>query len=313
MKNKEAAVVLKTMSKATGRRRKSVWIPTKRDVNAWIIILPALILIYLCILRPQILGTYWSFFDMKGYKVQKFVGLANYKMVMADSMFLKTLWNTCQYVLWSIVIGYFLPIIIAILLNETVHFRNTCRVLIYFPSILPTAGVALLWYFMFYPDAGGLLNMVGAAFGLEPYVWLQDSKRTIMYIIISMTWSGCGSSVIYYFAALQGVSRELYEAAIIDGAGFFRRIRTITLPHISGIALLFLVRQIISVFSVMEQPLQMTDGGPNGASTTLGLLAYKYGFVSIKPNLAMAVGVIMFLILAVITCFYFCLDRKIEK
>ena len=101
-----------------------------------------------------------------------------------------------------------------------------------------------------------------------------------------------------YCIILRHFSRELYEAAIIDGAGFFRRIKTITMPHIAGISLLFLVRQIIGVFSVMEQPLQMTDGGPNGASTSLGLLAYRYGFVSIKPDFAMAVGVIMFLILA---------------
>lgn len=301
------------MSKTKRRKSRSVWCPTKRDISAWMLILPALLLIYLCILRPQILGTYWSFFKMKGYKVQEFAGLENYKTVMADSMFMKTLWNTCKYVLWSIVIGYFIPIIIAIFLNEIVHLRNTYRVLIYFPSILPAAGVALLWYLVYYPDAGGLLNMIGGAFGMEPYVWLQDSKWTILFIIISMTWSGCGSSVIYYFAALQGVSRELYEAAIIDGAGFARRIRTITLPHISGISLLFLVRQIIGVFSVMEQPLQMTDGGPNGASMSLGLLAYRYGFVSIKPDLAMAVGVIMFLILAVVTCFYFYLDKKIDN
>ena len=305
--------MFRTTSKTIKKRRKSVWIPNKRDFSAWVLILPALILIYLCIIRPQILGTYWSFFDMKGYKVQEFVGLENYRTVIADSMFLKTLWNTCQYVLWSIVIGFFLPILIAILLNEMVHFRNTARVLIYFPSILPIAGVSLLWYFMYYPDAGGLLNMVGGLFGMDPYVWLQDSRWTIMYIVISMTWSGCGAAVIYYFAALQGVNRELYEAAIIDGAGFIRRIRTITMPHIAGIALLFLIRQIIGVFSVMEQPLQMTDGGPNGASTTLGLLAYKYGFVSIKPDLAMAVGVIMFVILIVITCFYFYLDKRIER
>lgn len=303
----------KTVSKTTRKKSRSVWCPTKRDISAWMLILPALLLIYLCVLRPQIMGTYWSFFDMKGYKVQGFVGLENYKAVIKDSMFMKTLWNTCKYVLWSIVIGYFLPIIIAVLLNEIVHLRNTYRVLIYFPSILPAAGVTLLWYLVYYPDAGGLLNMIGGFFGMEPYMWLQDSRWTILYIIISMTWSGCGSSVIYYFAALQGVNRELYEAAIIDGAGFVRRIRTITLPHISGISLLFLVRQIIGVFSVMEQPLQMTDGGPNGASMSLGLLAYRYGFVSIKADQAMAIGVIMFLILAVVTCFYFYLDKKIEN
>jgi len=289
------------------------WIPTKKDWSAWILILPAILCIYLFVLRPQIMGTYWSFFDMRGYKVESFVGLENYKTVIRDTQFFKTLWNTCQYVLWSLVIGFCLPIIVAVILNELVHMRNTIRFCVYFPAVLPGVAVALLWYLMYYPDQGGLLNMIGSWFGMEPYVWLQDARWTIAFIVISMTWNGCGSTAIYYFASLQGVNRELYEAAIIDGAGFFRRFFTVTLPHISGVALLFLVRQIIGVFSIMEQPMQMTDGGPNGASNTLGLLAYKYGFVNIQPQYAMAVGVIMFLILMVFTIFYFRLNKIVES
>ena len=289
------------------------FLPNSQDISAWILLLPAVLCIYLFIIRPQVMGVYWSFFNMKGYKVQEFVGLANYRQVISDTMFAKTMWNTFQYVLWSLVLGFFLPIIVAVILNELVHARNTFRFCTYFPAVLPAMAVSLLWYLMYYPDQGGLLNMIGSWFGMKPYVWLQDSKNTIMLIVISMTWNGCGSTAIYYFASLQGVSRELYEAAIIDGAGFIKRFFTVTVPHISGIALLFLVRQIIGVFSIMEQPMQMTDGGPNGASNTLGLLAYKYGFVSIKPQLAMAVGVIMFLILMVFTLFYFYLDKKIER
>lgn len=293
--------------------KKCSWMPNKKDFSAWILILPAILCIYLVIIRPQIMGTYWSFFNMRGYKVESFAGLDNYKAVLTDTMFLKTLWNTCQYVLWSLLIGFCLPVIIAVVLNELVHFRNGFRFCVYFPAVLPAVAASLLWYLMYYPDQGGLLNMIGSWIGLEPYVWLQDSKFTILYIIISMTWSGCGATAIYYFAALQGVNRELYEAALMDGAGFIRRFFTVTFPHISGIVLLFLVRQIISVFSIVDQPMQMTDGGPNGASNTLGLLAYKYGFVNIEPQKAMAVGVIMFLIMIVFTCFYFYLNKKVES
>ena len=289
------------------------FLPNSQDISAWILLLPAVLCIYLFIIRPQVMGVYWSFFNMKGYKVQEFVGLANYRQVISDTMFVKTMWNTFQYVLWSLVLGFLLPILVAVILNELVHARNTFRFCTNFPAVLPGMAVSLLWYLMYYPDQGGLLNMIGSRFGLQPYAWLQDSKNTIKLIVLSMTWNGCGSTAIYYFASLQGVSRELYEAAIIDGAGFIKRFFTVTVPHISGIALLFLVRQIIGVFSIMEQPMQMTDGGPNGASNTLGLLAYKYGFVSIKPQLAMAVGVIMFLILMVFTLFYFYLDKKIER
>lgn len=288
------------------------FLPNSKDLGAWVLILPAVLCIYLFIIRPQVQGIWWSFFNMQGYKVKEFVGFANYKQVMSDTMFVKTLWNTCQYVIWSLLIGFLLPILVAVVLNEIVHFRNTFRFLTYFPAILPGMAVSLLWYMMYYPDQGGLLNMIGSWLGLQPYTWLQDSNHTIMYIVISMTWCGCGATAIYYFASLQGVSRELYEAAIIDGAGFIRRFFTVTLPHLSGITLLFLVKQIIGVFNIMEQPMQMTDGGPNGASNTLGLVAYKYGFVNIKPQLAMAVGVIMFLILMVLTIFYFYLDKKIE-
>lgn len=128
-----------------------------------------------------------------------------------------------------------------------------------------------------------------------------------------MTWNSAGATAIYYYAALQGIDSTLYEAAIIDGAGFFRRIWHVSLPQISGVTLLMLVTQIINVFSIMEQPLQMTDGGPNNASMTLGLLSYRYGFIAIRPQLAMAVGTIMFLILLCFTGFYFYLNKRAEE
>lgn len=292
---------------------KRIILPNENDLSGWLLILPAVLCVWFFVLRPQIMGVYWSFFDMKGYTVTDFVGLANYKRVISDTMFLKTLLNTCQYVIWSLVVGFLLPIILAVALNEMVHNRNFFRVLVYFPSALPGVAVFMLWYFMYYPDNGGLLNMVLGAFGHPPYIWLQSARWTILFIVISITWSGAGATAIYYFASLQGVSRELYEAAIIDGAGFIKRFKVVAFPHISGIVLLFFVRQIISVFSIMEQPLQMTDGGPNGASVTLGLQIYKYGFVSIRPQLAMALGVIMFFILMAITCFYFYLNKKVES
>lgn len=285
----------------------------KNCISGWIFILPAALILYFFTIRPQFLGIIWSFFRMQGFKIVNFVGLDNYVRVLTDTMFLKNLWNTFQYVLWSLIIGYPLPIILAVLLNEAVHLRKSLRVIVYFPSILPAIATSLLWTFVFSPTSGGLLNTALQGIGLEPYVWLQDSKWTILYIVISMTWSGCGATVLYYFAALQGVNREIYEAAVIDGAGFFRRLRVVALPHIANISLLFLVKQIIGIFSIRDQPMQMTDGGPNGASMTLGLQIYRYGFVDFRPDLAMALGVIMFIILMIVTMFYFRLEKKLAE
>ena len=114
---------------------------------------------------------------------------------------------------------------------------------------------------------------------------------------------------------MQGINRELYEAALIDGAGYWRRVQIITLPYMYGMLILFAVKQIIGVFNVMEQVLQMTGGGPNNASITLGLLNYRYAFENGGKNAqyALALGVIMFIFLSVLAVIYFALDKKLEK
>lgn len=306
----------KSMTNTTYRKKKKKKLGVlsfKKDFSAWILILPALLCIYFIVLRPMVLGIYWSFFDMKGFTVQEFVALENYRKIVTDTVFVKTFYNTCQYVFWSLLIGFPIPFAIAVIMNELLHFRKAMRIMVYLPVIMPAVAVSLLWYFIYYPDASGLLNMLLGKFGIEPYVWLQDSRFTILYIVISMTWSGMGATAIYYFSGLQGINGELYEAAIIDGAGFFARVRHITIPQMSGMLILFLIKQIINVFSVMEQPMQMTDGGPNNASVTLGLMNYRYGFVLNKPQLAMAQGVIMFLFLAIFAVIYFRVNKKIEE
>jgi ABC-type sugar transport system permease subunit len=102
--------------------------------------------------------------------------------------------------------------VLAVVLNEVVHIRNSLRVLVYFPSALPGVATIMLWYLMFYPDQGGLLNMVFGWLGMSPYVWLMDSNWTILLYYYNYDMGGSRGTSIYYFAALQGVSRELYEA-----------------------------------------------------------------------------------------------------
>lgn len=285
----------------------------KRNIIGWIFLLPALFCIYFLVFRPTAMGVIWSFFNMKGYTVTNFIGFDNYKRILTDTLFLKILSNTVKYVVISLLISFSLPIFMAVCLNETRQFRDTFRFFTYMPYILPGVASYLLWYFIYYPNSGGLLNMLLSCFGIEPYGWLQDPNFTILYIVISMAWGSVGGTTIYYYAAIQGINPDLFEAAIIDGAGFFRRIKDVVLPQIANVILLMLVTHIIGIFSVMEQPMQMTDGGPNNASMTLGLLSYRYGFVNFKPQLAMAVGSVMFVILVFFTSFYFHLNKKAEE
>ena len=285
----------------------------KNDLTAWLLILPLLVIMYLFVWRPTGMGMIWSTFKMKGYTPTEFIGLKNYIDVVTDTEFLPILGNTLKYVMWSLVIGFIPPVIIAIMINEMIYFKKGFRVIIYLPAVLPGVAANLMWYYMYYPDNTGLLNQVLAMLGMSPYTWLNDPNFVILYIVIAMTWCGFGGTMILYYAAIQSVSMELYEAATIDGAGMMRRLFHVTLPQISGVLLLCFVNQIIAVFQVLDQPLIMTAGGPNNASVSISYQLYKYGFINGRAGHAMALGTIIFAILLLATCFYFKINKKVEE
>ncbi len=294
------------------RAKKKKQLNIKREVTGWLFMLPMLFVLFYIIVRPQIQGITLSFFKLQGYTPTEFCGVDNYAKVLRDKDFLPTLWNTIQYVLWSLVIGFPIPILLAFMINEMVHWRNGFKIMLYMPTVLPTVVYILLWGMMYDPGNTGLLNVILNKLHLPTYVWLNDGRFTIVGMIIAMTWHGAGGSMLLYFASLQSIPIELYEAATIDGATPIGRFIHISLPQVAGVMLLTLVRQIIGVFQVLQEPMIMTAGGPNGASNSLAYLAYKYGFVSSRVGNALALGTIMFVILIFATIFYFKLQKHIE-
>ena len=306
----KGAISLLTASPKTRNKMKNQ--KKIRTLGVWVLLLPAVIALYLMVWRPSVLGIVWSFFKMKGYTPTEFVGFENYMRVVTNTEFWPIMINTLEYVFWSFVIGFIPPILIAFMLNEMMHLRNTMRIIIYLPAILPGITILLLWYFIYSPEASGMLNILLAKLGMDPYIWLNDSRFTILFIVIQMTWAGFPGTMFLYYTTIQGISLDLYEAASIDGAGPFRRFCNVSLPQISGLLLINVVRQMIGVFQVMQEPMVMTGGGPNGASTSLGYQLYQYGFVQGRVGQSLALGTITFLILIVATLFYFKLNKKVE-
>lgn len=284
----------------------------KKNIVGWILFIPFALLLYFFVVRPQVIGIIYSFFNMVGFTPNGFVGLDNYIDVVTNSDFLKIMLNTFKYVFWSLLIGFPLPVIMAIMLNELVHMKSVFRVGIYIPNIIPTIAASLIWFFMYYPDQSGLLNMLLMKLGLEPQQWLQDASNTILYIVISCTWKAAGGTTILFLATLTSINQELYEAAVIDGAGIFARIRYVTIPQISSILVLGFVQQVISVFQIMEQPMAMTGGGPSGASMSIAYWAYKEGFEGFRIGNSLAISTITFVILIFMTLFYFKINKKLQ-
>lgn len=299
------------MAKNNVKKRKLKGIFTK-NISGWLLLLPSVLLFILIVWRPIVIGIEYSFFKLQGFTRVEFVGLKNYIDVISDTNFIKTLWNTVQYVFWSLVIGFPLPFICALMLNEMLHGKEFFKFTTYLPVVIPGIATSLIWKMIYLDGNGGLLNMFRSWFGLDPMQLLSNKHLVIPLIVISMTWNGFGGSLLMYLATLQGINQELYEAARLDGAGFLRRIAHVTFPYMRGTLLLMLIRQIIGVFNVTEQPLAMTGGGPNGASLSLGLTNYFYAFKYGQYDKSLALGVITFIMLVGLTVVYFRVEKKVE-
>jgi len=284
-----------------------------KELSAWVLVLPSLICFTVFSWQPLLSGFVLSFYETKGYNAVRFIGLQNYIDVINNSVFQQTLINTFMYVFWSLTVGFLIPIVVAVMINEMRHVQSFFKFAVYFPGMVPGIAAALLWVFLFDPGPGGLLNMALIEFGLSPSQWLQNSNMTILLIILTMTWRAFGGTVILYLASLQGVNRELYEAASLDGAGIWQRLRHVTLSQIAPIIGLLLIMQIIGVFQVFYEPLAMTGGGPNNASMTLMLQSYHYAFTYYEAGRSMAVGGITFVILAVLTVVYFKVNKRLNQ
>lgn len=283
------------------------------DISGWLLMLIPVLIFFVVVWRPIIIGISYSFFDMKGSLRGAFVGFENYKDVLTDSNFLDTLFNTVKYVVWSLIIGLPIPFIAAIILNEMLRGQSFFKFATYLPVIIPGVAVCLIWRMVYMENGAGLLNMVLGTLGADPVAWLANKSLVIPLIIISMSWQGFGSTLIVYLATMQSINQELYEAARLDGAGFFGRIRHVLLPHMRGLVLLMAIRQIIGIFQITEQPLIMTGGGPNNASMSLGLTNYFYAFKYGQFEKSIALGVISFVLMLILTLVYFKLDKKFSE
>lgn len=284
--------------------RLSVPSTIKKNISGWMVMVPSLILFAFFIWQPLLASVRLSLYSAKGTKVIEFVGLKNYIDVFSHPDFFPAVRNTFSYTIWSLVIGFLVPIILAILLNELVHAKSLFRVGIYFPNIVPGLATVLMWGFIFKPGKTGVLNILLDTVGIDPMVWLSNPKLTIPLIVITMTWKGAGATALIYLACLKGINTELYEAAIIDGAGIWQRIRHVTIPNIRNLGSTLLILQVITVFQILYEPLVMTNGGPNNASISIMQLVFKFAFEKFDYPKAAAVSVIISIFLITLTAIY---------
>ena len=264
----------------------------KSQWTAYSFLLPALLLFALFSWYPILRGFLISFqhFPIRADLAPTYVGLDNFREIWSNPLFWKAWKNVLIFVVLALGIGYVVPIVLSIAMNEMRHGRGFFRVAYYLPAILPAVVTAIMWRFFYHPDAG-LANQFLSLLHIPRLEWLQSESTALVSLVIMATWAGAGSAAIIYLAGLQGIPEELYEAAEIDGASIFQRVRYITIPQISHVMIIMLLLQLIGTFQVFTEPLIMTaGGGPNNATLTVLLLIYRTAFVYVKFGTAAAMS-----------------------
>ncbi|WP_353116156.1 sugar ABC transporter permease [Microbacterium sp.] len=243
----------------------------------------------------------------------EWVGLDNFARVLADPLLGTAVLNTVWYTVLAMIIGFPLPVLLAVFIAELRRTRTIASVFAYIPVILPPVVSVLLWKQFYNPSSNGLFNTVLGWLGLDPLPWLQNSLMAMPSIVVQATWAGFGGTVIIYLAALMAVPPELYEAAEVDGARVLRRFWHITLPQLRTVILFMLLLQVIGTFQVFTEPYVMTGGGPDNSTTTILMLIFRYAFISSDYGKATALSLMLAVFLCLLSAVYLWLTRKWAK
>ncbi|MEV4475137.1 sugar ABC transporter permease [Nonomuraea sp. NPDC049419] len=237
------------------------------------------------------------------------VGLQNFTTAFLDPAFGEAWLNTLEFTLLALLCGYAVPFVVALVLNELRHARAYLRFVVYLPVMLPPI-VAVLLFRWFYDPGPGLFNQVLDFFGLPGLAWLDSSSTALISLVIVSTWMNMGSATLIYLAALQNIPPELYEAAELDGAGIWKRIRHVTIPQTRLILLLMLMLQIVATMQVFIEPYMLTGGGPENATVTVAYLMFQNAFTLQDYGSAGALGMMLMLVLLVFAAFQLRLTRE---
>lgn len=236
-------------------------------------------------------------------------GLGNYKQLLSDELFIKSLINTAYYTIVSVPLGIVLSLLLAVAMNQKLKGIVFFRTAFFMPHISSMVAIALLWGWI-YNSQYGLLNYLLGLFGVPPQNWLGNPHLAMPALIVMSVWKGLGYNMMIWLAALQGIPEDLYEAARIDGANKWQQFRNITVPLLSPTTFLLLILGIIGSFQVFEQSYVMTKGGPAHATLTLVLYIYSNAFEWLKMGYASAMAYILALIILVITMIQFRYQKK---
>jgi len=282
---------------------------TKKNWVGFAFISPWLIGFLAFTLYPFIASVYLSFTRYNIVTPPVWVGLANYhQMFTQDPLFWKSLSVTFNFAAASVPLGIVAGVALALLLNLNIKGMSVYRTIFFLPSILPTVATSVVFMWIFNPEIG-LINKFLKIFGITGPAWLQSPQWAPWSLVLMSLWA-VGGSMVIYLAGLKDIPSYLYEAATIDGANAWQRLRHVTLPMLSPVIFFNLVMGLISVFQYFTQAYVMTQGGPEDSTRFYALEIFDRAWRYLDMGYASAMGWVLFLIVMVITAVMFWSQRR---
>ncbi|MFD9732968.1 carbohydrate ABC transporter permease [Umezawaea sp. NPDC059074] len=278
-----------------------------------VFLLPMLVVFGLFSWAPIVQSVVMSFQETNLVTAPTFVGLDNFRAVLADPLLWTAVRNTLWFAVLALLLGYPIPLVAAVLMSEVRRFKGLYSTLAYLPVVIPPVVAVLLWKFFYDASPHGVFNTLLGLVGVGPVPWLQDASTAMVSLVIEATWAAAGGTVIIYLAALTSVPPELYEAAEIDGASVWGKVWHVTIPRLRGVLLITFILQIVGTAQVFLEPFLFTGGGPANSTTTILLLIYNYAFANSLGGdygSATALSLMLAVVLGVLSAVYFRLTRS---
>ncbi len=274
------------------------------SLTAYLFILPNFLSLVLFILAPLMYSLVITTFDFnlfKGFSGSEFVGLENFKAVLSDKTFMMALKNNLVYTIVVIPISLTLALLLAIIANDKIFFRDGIRAMYFLPYITSVASVSIVWLMFLNPEWGVINNFLRTIGIDNPPGWLTSTKWALPGVMLMAIWNTLGYNMVVYMAGLQSIDKELYEAAAIDGANSIQRFFKIQIPLLSPTTFFLLITSIISSLQVFGSINVMTEGGPANATMVAAYYIYLTGFRFYKMGYASSLAWCMMLIILAIT------------
>ncbi|MFS0616702.1 sugar ABC transporter permease [Priestia megaterium] len=282
----------------------------KENVVAYTFLGPALLLLLLFLIIPAVMSVYYAFTDyyLLTPDMRKFVGIDNFINLFQDSIFLKSLANTLEFVVWVIPLQIGAALGLALLLNKQRKANTFFKVAYFSPVVMSLVVISVLWLYLLNPNEG-IINNVLTYFGISAQPFLTSPKQAMFTIVFVSAWQGAGFQMLIFLAGLQNIPGDVYEAAQLDGMNKWQRFIYITLPLLKPTSIFIFITTLIGAFKLLVQPMVMTQGGPVNSTMTVVYYIYQTGFTDRMVGYASSIALLFGTIIGLVTL----AQRKLVK